>query len=919
MGLSDNTKLLWAKKNDNDWLPLYTHLYDTATAIEFIWDKWVRVSVRNDIIEHVRLSGETDSRTDEFLKTLKLVALLHDIGKATPEFQIKAVKRFPGSRLCSVGQRLIDTGYMADDAESFKRSHAEIPHAKAGCYLLKEMKFNKSIQSIVGAHHGLPTIPDSNARPKMNESVYYYDDQHREIWKNSREELVCWALELSGYKDIDSIPYLDGVAQMWVTGILIMADWIASNEDYFPLIPMNQTECNNYEERFSAHTEKLLDFLNHGWNYNGVSQTTESKTFEKRFGFAPNDMQKTVNGVANKISSPGIIVIEAPMGQGKTEAALSACDILARRFNKSGIFFALPSQATSDGMFVRIENFIRSYDGTSASLKLMHGKAEFNKDYTDLRKSQNVDIDGSDDSGLGTIEVNEWFEGRKKSLLADFVVGTVDQLLMASLIQKHVMLRHVGLANKVVVVDEVHAYDAFMNQYLERTLSWLGAYEVPVVLLSATLPFERKNRLVSAYMNNAEAIQPDYAAALPRITYTDKQSIETINFPKSEQQNTVKLSYVSETDIVETVNKKMANGGCVGIILNTVSRAQQLYRLLRASDISADMLLIHSEFLPSDRIRIESQIRELLGKPSDKRTRRPERCIVVGTQVLEQSLDIDFDLLITDMSPVDLLLQRIGRLHRHNRVRPSGLDNPECYIISRGDEKDTSELIYGRYLLKRTKEVLNYKDNTILIPEDMPDLIEDVYDRADAKSEFNAEREEWLKEINNSSDKPKSFLIKAPESATENNKIERKLSDIIDSRIITDDKEGEARVRDTDGSVEVTLIKQIGNEYFTLTGNSRLSYTDGNGITNDAARDLSSDTLRLPHMLTHQGIISMTIHELTEITDSVPEEIRNNSWLSNRLLLPLNDRCECSININKINYKVGYNNQEGLIVGKEEK
>jgi hypothetical protein len=252
-------------------------------------------------------------------------------------------------------------------------------------------------------------------------------------------------------------------------------------------------------------------------------------------------------------------------------------------------------------------------------------------------------------------------------------------------------------------------------------------------------------------------------------------------------------------------------------------------------------------------------------------------------------------------------------------VRPSGLDNPECYIISRGDEKDTSELIYGRYLLKRTKEVLNYKDNTILIPEDMPDLIEDVYDRADAKSEFNAEREEWLKEINNSSDKPKSFLIKAPESATENNKIERKLSDIIDSRIITDDKEGEARVRDTDGSVEVTLIKQIGNEYFTLTGNSRLSYTDGNGITNDAARDLSSDTLRLPHMLTHQGIISMTIHELTGMTDSVPEAIRNNSWLSNRLLLPLNDRCECSININKINYKVGYNNQEGLIVGKEEK
>ena len=187
------------------------------------------------------------------------------------------------------------------------------------------------------------------------------------------------------------------------------------------------------------------------------------------------------------------------MGIGKTEAALSGVEELIYKKELSGLFFGLPTQATSNGMFKRVEDWLNSLaeeNNERLSIHLVHGKAALNEDFAKL--SQNIDQD-SPESG-GALTVNQWFSGRKKTSLDDFVIGTCDQFLLVSLKQKHLALRHLGFSGKVVVLDEVHAYDSYMSNYLYMSLEWMGAYNIPVIILSATLPIERRIEMLRAYM-----------------------------------------------------------------------------------------------------------------------------------------------------------------------------------------------------------------------------------------------------------------------------------------------------------------------------------------------------------------------------------------------------------------------------------
>lgn len=222
------------------------------------------------------------------------------------------------------------------------------------------------------------------------------------------------------------------------------------------------------------------------------------------------------------------------MGVGKTEAALAGADLLGSRNGCGGLFFGLPTQATSNGIFPRIEEWAsKEADAEQMVLgiRLAHGAAEMNDEYRSLfHGTASTDEDDDRES----LWVHPWFEGRKQALLADFVIGTIDQLLMAALKQKHVMLRHLGLAGKVVIVDECHAYDAYMNQFLYRALNWLGAYGVPVILLSATLPYAKRTAMIRSYRGlqtsvPAEKKEPwmcskDY----PLLTWTDGRDIKQL-------------------------------------------------------------------------------------------------------------------------------------------------------------------------------------------------------------------------------------------------------------------------------------------------------------------------------------------------------------------------------------------------------
>jgi len=520
-----------------------------------------------------------------------------------------------------------------------------------------------------------------------------------------------------------------------------MVDWIASDENLFPLENLERPR-EVASEIYAQNAWKKLQFLPRWGVGDSWQRLLVNDYFQLRFNqlgnVSPRPLQTEAVGIANELSEPGIMVIEAPMGEGKTEAALLAAEIMASKTGRKGLFFALPTQATADGLFPRILEWIKTLDQKKHPITLAHGKAKFNEEYKGLTKlSSKLNI--MDD--LGDLKyseynavVHEWFLGRKRGILADFAVGTVDQVLMVALRQRHLALRHLGFIDKVVVIDECHAYGAYMSHYLEMALQWLGAYGVPVIVLSATLPAEKRKTVVEAYLNKKLDESEKFGIrSYPLITYSDGDKVFFKEIETSGRNTEIQLQFLSreeEKDLPRLLKECLSDGGYVGIIQNTIKRARETVNNILKEFDEENVELFHAQFFIRERIRKEKKIRDKLGPTKN---RPPGVFIVIGTQVLEQSLDIDFDLLITDIAPIDLIIQRIGRLHRHERKnRPPKLRTAKCFVLGVYEENgrpifdSDSEIIYKKYLLMSTfarlKEV-----KTISIPEDIPDLVQDVY------------------------------------------------------------------------------------------------------------------------------------------------------------------------------------------------
>lgn len=364
------------------------------------------------------------------------------------------------------------------------------------------------------------------------------------LWK----EWLDYSLESAGFSDLSALPDISVPAQVVISGMLITADWIASNTTYFPLISADeQGQFSDYPERTEAAWNKI--HFTDIWN-STARFGLDDEAFKERFGFLPNPTQADIISTATDAESSGIYIIEAPMGLGKTEAALALSEILAARAGAGGMFFGMPTQATSNGIFPRLEKWaggLAEDEQTLLAIKLAHGNAALNEDYRELFTGHsNLNIES--DSGL---IVHDWFSGRKQTLLSDFVIGTVDQLLMAALKQKHVMLKHFGLSGKVVVVDECHAYDAYMSKYLDMAIQWLGIYKVPVIILSATLPAKRRAELVEAYVGRGlKCIDDAWKSSLayPLLTYTEKNFVKqkALSFSGEQKEISVKTIYRDE-------------------------------------------------------------------------------------------------------------------------------------------------------------------------------------------------------------------------------------------------------------------------------------------------------------------------------------------------------------------------------------
>lgn len=833
-------------ENASLWLPLVIHLKDTACVMEYLLENWLPEHYG----EYLGLS-----RVD-FHALAIAAAFYHDVGKSTKIFQWLITAQRPELR-----ERLQRYGLGTE----FGRQPENIPHAAAGAELLRCHGCGDSIAAIVGAHHGAPEEWElDDFCERMPKEFGWNGDGGRDTsWGRVQDALFQWISTQAETK----LPECSMMAQMALSGLAIMADWIASNTAYFPLIPMEKTPQVYDRSRAENALRKL--HLPKPWR---VSADWQSKSyFVRRFGFSENPVQERVEQIAAEMRTPGVMIVEAPMGQGKTEAALAAAEIMMNRFHLGGAAFFLPSQATSNAMFTRMTQWAEHQpDAKEVAVELVHGQAELNPDFMRLSEGR-VQI-GSGERPADSLMVHSFFCGRKTKLLANLVIGTIDQLLMAALKRKHVMLRHLGLTGKVVIIDECHAYDTYMNAYLDRVLNWLGAYQIPVILLSATLPGKRRAELLYAYLGKSKADDPKVRTSqdYPLLCWTAGETACMESVPPEGGTRNVKILKADEVQTIDAV-KEALRQGCVGVIVNTVSRAQNLREIFRNHCPNAEILIDHSRFLTPDRLEHESEILRRVGKASDGAQRKG--VLVIGTQVLEQSLDLDFDLLVTDLCPMDLLLQRIGRLHRHDRARPSGLEQPRCLVMGAQGEPDSGSCaVYQTYCLLRTRDLL---PEVIRLPEDISPLVQKAYDPAlwspEADEVYEQAQKVCLLAEKKQERCARAYRLCRPQRSGRRG-IPGTIRGLLDRMPGLTELQAQAAVRDGTAAIEVVMVQQAECGFVKLLSGEQkgTQYRMDTQPSADEARIIAAQRLRLPSYFSASYCADAVIEELEENAKRLP-------------------------------------------------
>lgn len=900
--------------NSSVWLPLWMHLQDTAGVMQRLILQWLPESVRQNL----------DPEEKWLTQTGIFLGWSHDIGKASLAFEGAILPLLPEAK-----QRL--EHYTDLNFDPREKSHS--PHALAGEAILRQLGCPTGLASIVGAHHGkTQTAKEVKTQLGENgqyEANYWPKSKDKEktrkpeaFWRGCWQEVYDYALQESGFSGANELPALSIAQELLLTGLLIMADWIASNTEYFPLIPVEEVGADeNYPARVENGWKKFTEHTPISpWEVQCAASDTD--TFASRFGFCPNEVQQAVMAAANRVQTPGLFILEAQMGAGKTEAALAAAEILAQRCGAGGIFFGLPTQATANGVFDRLLEWAKSQsDGLEHSIQLAHGMANLNEDYQKLQQ-KTVQVEDDEKEDKDRLVVSQWFQGSKRALLANFVIGTVDQLLMAALQQKHMMLRHIGLAGKVVIVDEIHSYDAYMQSYLCRVLNWLGWYHVPVILLSATLPAGRRAELTAAYLNRKNL--PDEprktSRSYPLLTWTDAEQVKQTGIAQQIQPRQIRIEPMAEENLAQTLQNALREGGCAGVIVNTVRKAQMIAARLKEELPGCEVVLFHAQFLMPERAKKEKRLMERIGKKSTPAQRN--QLIVVGTQVLEQSLDVDFDFMVSALCPMDLLLQRIGRLHRHaGRARPKPVQNACCAVLDTGNDEfdEGSAAVYGKWLLWRTRKLL---PKQVQLPGDIPRLVQDAYgweaaDPLPTTEQSTAAWEAYKTQQEKKQSRAKDFAIQPPEEHRK--KPERNVLDgWMNEQWPRSEAGARAAVRDGDPSIDVLVMMQ--NHEGCVCFLPAEGEKTGACVALDQppqpeqALRIARQKLRLPGYFSKKWAVDQTIDELEKEMRNRFEAWQLSPWLRGELILLLDENYTAHL----AGQVLRYDAEMGLTYQKEE-
>ncbi len=716
--------ILWAKADKDDVGKIHRlvyHLIDVGQVALGMWNKAIDKESKRQFCGWLNCDEEAAGRTLAFLISL------HDVGKASPTFQIKYQPMIP---------EIIKTGFWLPKDKPIQSS----PHGVVSAWALKSLLQElldiskddaRNIAQALGGHHGSWATPNQLLPTALTSTDKGDNDSN---WNAARKELVQAMIEVFspalGFALPEDRLELNAFLTLF-SGFTSIADWIGSMSEFFPYEKRTNIPLHEYASRSAKAAETVLSQLGwFGWQADG-----KALVFREMFPFITdlNSVQKKIVEEVGKISQPALLILESPTGSGKTEAALYAADTWLQSQHGHGLYIAMPTQATSNQMYDRVEDFLlKRYPKTSLNYHLVHGGALLE----DNKAQAEAVYDEDQNNSEGSVRAETWFLPRKRTLLAPFGVGTVDQALMSVLQTRHFFVRMFGLQNKVVVFDEVHAYDTYMSELFKRLLTWLNKIGVSVILLSATLPEKTRRELTAAYLGEKDVDLPP--AEYPRLTLASKEGIQSIalDMPSS---RTVELEW-SDIDpklILEKLKDALQNGGCAAVICNRVQRAQDLYKEITLAGLvpKEDLILFHARFPFQWRHEIEQKVLDKFGKSKEegKNPNRPQKSIVVATQVIEQSLDLDFDYMISDLAPIDLLIQRAGRLQRHSQndsSRPENLKSPRLLIAS-PQKDDIPEFGHDEYVYDRSvmlKTWLTVKDQTEMsLPSQTTMLVEAVY------------------------------------------------------------------------------------------------------------------------------------------------------------------------------------------------